>query len=298
MQLIGYGKEYLRQAQPKHSRLQQDDRELCFAAIPKFTENPRNRGLNFERLGNGAQNHWSIRASKELRVILAADPPRRTRQIRARQYGASRPNVRVVGAARLPYKSCRFHSGVSTGRPGQCEPRDSSAELRGMDALSAAGTAAADEPLSFRRSAHPRRGGDGQNRDRTAPSRRTRPALCAQTHLVHNVQPFSLHPDAGAFPASSQRARECRFQNIDRVAWDTLKRAKRLPDKTDFNKNPQKIAEAFEAAYRRVVPAHRWNESGAITSGTKSSASSRAAPPPSRSTSTRAASNGAGACSR
>ena len=44
------------------------------------------------------------------------------------------------------------------------------------------------------------------------------------------------------------------FRNIDRVAWDTLKSAKRLPDKTDFNKNPQKIAEAFEAAYRRVVP--------------------------------------------
>ena len=254
MQLIGYGKEYLRQAQPKHSRLQQDDRELCFAAIPKFTENPRNRGLNFERLGNGAQNHWSIRASKELRVILAADPPVEPGKFAPvnmghhdqmyawserqgfhtnladstavyRQDGPANANPAIPPLSFeewmlfLPQEqqrlTSRYHSGA--------------ARIRG-----AAGTG--KTVIALHRAAELGR--------RYAPKRilftTYSRSLCTQMQEL-----FQRLPNA---------PRNVDFRNIDRVAWDTLKSAKRLPDKTDFNKNPQKIAEAFEAAYRRVVP--------------------------------------------
>ena len=70
---IRFGKEYWRQSRPKFTSLQKDEIDRCKAAVDQFRGNPRIPGLNFERLGRGAQNHWSIRASKELRVILAVE---------------------------------------------------------------------------------------------------------------------------------------------------------------------------------------------------------------------------------
>lgn len=69
---ILHGKEYCRQARPASSRLDRQAIERCQGAIRQWRTNPRHPGLNFEFLGKGEkQNHWSIRASRERRVILA-----------------------------------------------------------------------------------------------------------------------------------------------------------------------------------------------------------------------------------
>ena len=75
MQVL-YGREYQRKAlDPLAFGFQPEDSRRCVDAVEKFLANPRQPGLNFERLGSGRrQNHWSIRASRELRVIMAVDP--------------------------------------------------------------------------------------------------------------------------------------------------------------------------------------------------------------------------------
>lgn len=66
------GKEFWRQCDPKRSSLERGEVERCVGAVRRFQADHRNPGLNFEFLGAvGKQNHWSIRASRELRVILA-----------------------------------------------------------------------------------------------------------------------------------------------------------------------------------------------------------------------------------
>ena len=51
------------------------DKRRCDEAISRFRDNPLHPGLNYERLGkNPKQNHCSIRASRELRLILAVEP--------------------------------------------------------------------------------------------------------------------------------------------------------------------------------------------------------------------------------
>ncbi len=72
---ILYGKEYYKKVlSPQDYGFHPKDRDRCVAAVEKFRVNPRHPGLNFERLGRGRrQNHWSIRASRELRVILAVE---------------------------------------------------------------------------------------------------------------------------------------------------------------------------------------------------------------------------------
>ncbi|MCY3775030.1 MAG: AAA family ATPase [Candidatus Aminicenantes bacterium] len=55
--------------------LSDDERARCTRAIEKFSENPFHPSLNYERLGGSSrQNQCSIRASQELRIILAVDP--------------------------------------------------------------------------------------------------------------------------------------------------------------------------------------------------------------------------------
>ena len=73
---ILYGREYYRKYRNRvASGLQPEDVRRCVAAAEKFLANSNRPGLNFERLGSSVrQNHWSIRASKELRVILAVEP--------------------------------------------------------------------------------------------------------------------------------------------------------------------------------------------------------------------------------
>ena len=72
---ILYGKEYHNKVlNPLDYGFQLQDRDRCVDAVEKFRDNPRHPGLNFERLGPGrSKNHWSIRASQELRVILAVE---------------------------------------------------------------------------------------------------------------------------------------------------------------------------------------------------------------------------------
>ncbi len=72
---ILYGKEYHKKVlNPQDYGFHPLDRDRCVAAVEKFRVNPRHLGLNFELLGRGGrQNHWSIRASRELRVILAVE---------------------------------------------------------------------------------------------------------------------------------------------------------------------------------------------------------------------------------
>ena len=60
----------------KRPPLTAEERDRCLGAIERFVENPRHPGLNFERLDRWPErNHCSIRASKELRVILAVPGP-------------------------------------------------------------------------------------------------------------------------------------------------------------------------------------------------------------------------------
>lgn len=71
---ILFGKEYCRRARPGSTGLGTGEVKRCQLAIKRWRQDPRTRGLNFERLGSGEkQNHWSIRASQELRVILAVE---------------------------------------------------------------------------------------------------------------------------------------------------------------------------------------------------------------------------------
>ena len=73
---ILYGREYYRKRQnPIAAGLHPEDVHRCITAVENFLTNPNQSGLNFERLGStDKQNHWSIRASRSLRVILAVDP--------------------------------------------------------------------------------------------------------------------------------------------------------------------------------------------------------------------------------
>ena len=75
MQVL-YGREYQRKALDLLAfGFQPEDSRRCVGAVEKFLANPGHPGLNFERLESGSrQNHWSIRASRDLRVILAVDP--------------------------------------------------------------------------------------------------------------------------------------------------------------------------------------------------------------------------------
>lgn len=57
------------------NKLTKEEQKLCGQAIEKFRNDPRHPGLNFEYLGKQpAHNHHSIRASKELRIILGVEP--------------------------------------------------------------------------------------------------------------------------------------------------------------------------------------------------------------------------------
>ncbi len=55
-------------------RLTPQDQARFVTAVAQFSQDPTTPGLNFEKLGGGAKsNLWSLRASLELRVLLAVD---------------------------------------------------------------------------------------------------------------------------------------------------------------------------------------------------------------------------------
>ena len=56
------------------SKLQKGEKERCLSAIQQFQTDWKRPSLNLELLGHAPnENHYSIRASKELRIILALD---------------------------------------------------------------------------------------------------------------------------------------------------------------------------------------------------------------------------------
>ncbi len=58
-------------------KLTRQDQERCVSAVCRFVQNPTAPGLNFEKLGGGLRsNLWSVRASLELRILLAVDDGR------------------------------------------------------------------------------------------------------------------------------------------------------------------------------------------------------------------------------
>lgn len=66
---------YARSFHESVNKLTKEEQKLCGQAIEKFRNNPGHPGLNFEYLGSRpAHNHHSIRASKELRIILGVEP--------------------------------------------------------------------------------------------------------------------------------------------------------------------------------------------------------------------------------
>ena len=55
-------------------RLTPQDQSRFVTAVSQFAQDPATPGLNFEKLGGGTRsNLWSIRASQELRILLAVD---------------------------------------------------------------------------------------------------------------------------------------------------------------------------------------------------------------------------------
>ncbi|MCY4079238.1 MAG: AAA family ATPase [Caldilineaceae bacterium] len=61
--------------QIRHTRrLTPQDQARFVTAVSQFNQDPANPGLNFEKLGGGPKsNLWSLRASQELRILLAVD---------------------------------------------------------------------------------------------------------------------------------------------------------------------------------------------------------------------------------
>ncbi len=61
----------------RSKRLSEQDKARCISAVCQLVEDPTVPGLNFEKLGgNPDGNLWSLRASQELRIILAVDHER------------------------------------------------------------------------------------------------------------------------------------------------------------------------------------------------------------------------------
>ena len=55
-------------------RLTPQDQSRFITAVSQFAQDQKNPGLNFEKLGGGPKsNLWSLRASQELRILLAVD---------------------------------------------------------------------------------------------------------------------------------------------------------------------------------------------------------------------------------
>lgn len=66
------GPEFLRQL--RNDRFEHKDKESCVNAVIAFQRNPKSSSLKFERLaGERNANHYSIRGSQELRVILSLE---------------------------------------------------------------------------------------------------------------------------------------------------------------------------------------------------------------------------------
>lgn len=60
--------------QKKSRKLTGADQARCVTAMLKFVDNPTSSGLNLEKIGSNPHgNLWSIRASQELRILLAED---------------------------------------------------------------------------------------------------------------------------------------------------------------------------------------------------------------------------------
>lgn len=69
------GRDFMKRLMGPGTHLRPEDIDRCLQALHKLCDSSELRGgLNLEKLGSGPnRNHWSIRASDELRVILAVE---------------------------------------------------------------------------------------------------------------------------------------------------------------------------------------------------------------------------------
>lgn len=248
---VRLGKEYWRRSRSKSSSLQKGEIERCLAAVRQFRRNPRSPGLKFERLGRDAQNHWSIRASKELRVILAVE--------------FEGDNLAVCAPVNMGHHDPTY---AWSERQGFHTDLSDPAVVRRLDETKAPGRSGGDAPtpdefeewMLFLSAAQQRlviRHHAGAARIRgAAGTGKTVIALHRAAELGRRypdgrilVTTFSrslCNHMAALFWRMPSAPGNVVFFNIDRVAYAVVAD----PPKLD----PPKADEAFAAAYERVVP--------------------------------------------
>lgn len=249
---IRVGREYWRQSRPRFSSLQRGEIDRCLAAVDQFRRNPRHPGLNSERLGKGAQNHWSIRASRELRVIVAVE--------------VEGGHPTVCGAVNMGHHDAmyawserqRFHTDLSD--PAVVRQQDDSKALGHVGDGDARSPDDFEEWMLFLSAAQRRlvvRHHAGAARIRgAAGTGKTAIALHRAAELGKRypdgrilVTTFSrslCNHMAALFRRLPSAPGNVIFSNIDRVAYAVLA----VPPKLDAEKADQ----AFAAAYERIVP--------------------------------------------
>ena len=229
------------------SKLQKSEKERCLSAIQRFQINYKRPSLNLEPLGHSPnENHHSIRASKELRVILALDLERRVCVLanmghhdamyswsdRHRHYTdpteaidlnrnttpGSSIDEQIRALSNFEEWMLFLHP---TQRPLVERRYTGAARIRG-----AAGTGKTVVAL-HRAAALGRR----YSEERVLFTSFSR-SLCNQLEEIFRQLPDAPH--------------NVEFCNIDRVAYDYLGRGQLV--------NTRAVDDGFEAAYQRVVP--------------------------------------------
>ena len=254
-----YGKEYWRQCKPERSSLERLDIDRCKRAVGQFRERHDRPGLNFERLGStDRQNRWSIRASRELRVILAVEcaggrrggrPPKRFASVNMGHHDPT-----YAWAQRQDYYSDLDDSGAVCDWGGlrssdrTDEPEDSAPPVRFEDWM----LFPSKSQMWHIRRTHPAaariRGAAGTGKTvialhraahlgRWFPSERVLVTTFSRSLRNHMKAQFERLPDP---------PRNVDFINIDRLAVQFL------GERPLFNRG--QMQEAFEEAFKATVP--------------------------------------------
>ena len=243
-------KQYRKQIDPKHSSLQGREIEMCKEAICTWVKNPRYPALNFERLGSGSrQNHYSIRGSKELRVILAVETVNGSPETAAIANLGHHDDVYDWSERQGYYTDLKDESKVI--QPGSLaagsDPVNPSLEFEDWMIF-----------LSDRRSRLIRRHYSGASRIRgAAGTGKTVIALHRAAELGHRyendrilVTTFSrslCNYMKSLFVKLPDAPKNVDFLNVHKLAWDILGGPGLEIDK-------EGIEEAFDIAYRKTVP--------------------------------------------
>ncbi len=251
-----YGRHYWRECKPSRSKLERADVRSCLRAVDRWVANPRHPGLNFERLGSGSrQNHCSIRASKELRVILAVEglrgqsPPRRFAPINMGHHD------RMYGWAKRQRYRTDFQDCVEFAD-----------ERRGEGSGAEDGDSASRPPVGYRewmlfptkqQRGHIRRTHTGAARVRgSAGSGKTVVALHRAAHLGRlyggeRVLVTTFSRSLCNYMAASFRELPGAPENVDFINIDSLA-AKIVPPSGRVER--VRVNQAFDQAFREAVP--------------------------------------------